>query len=77
MMIDRLKQTLKPILSTEQKERFAEYYTNRTYRVEIAVAVFIAVMQACMMVVFLFREGVPLLSPEGAGISACTRPCLR
>ena len=46
MMIDRLKQTLKPILSTEQKERFAEYYTNRTYRVEIAVAVFIAVMQA-------------------------------
>ena len=50
MMIDRLKQTLKPILSTEQKERFAEYYTNRTYRVEIAVAVFIAVMQACMMV---------------------------
>ena len=65
MMIDRLKQTLKPILSTEQKERFAEYYTNRTYRMEMAVAIFIAVMQACM------------ISPEGAGISACTRLCLR
>ena len=67
MMIDRLKQTLKPILSTEQKERFAEYYTNRTYRVEIAVAVFIAVMQACMMVVFLFREGGPFAFPRRSG----------
>ena len=66
MMIDRLKQTLKPILSTEQKERFAEYYTNRTYRVEIAVAVFIAVMQACMMVVFLFRGG-PFAFPRRSG----------
>lgn len=67
MIIDRLKQTVKPILSTEQKERFAEYYTNRTYRVEMAVAVFIAMMQACMMVVFSFREGGPFAFPRRSG----------
>ncbi|WP_455619767.1 diguanylate cyclase [Eisenbergiella sp.] len=67
MMIDRLKQTMKPILSTEQKERFAEYYTNRTYRMEMAVAVFIAVMQACMMLVFSFREGGPFASSRRRG----------
>lgn len=67
MMIDRLKQTMKPILSTEQKERFAEYYTNRTYRMEMAVAVFIAVMQACMMLVFSFRDGGPFAFPRRRG----------
>lgn len=67
MIIDRLKQTVKPILSAEQKERFEEYYTNRTYRVEMAVAVIIAVMQACMMLVFSLREGGPFASPRRCG----------
>lgn len=67
MISERIKQALKPILTDEQKIRFREYYPDKVRRVELNIAIVIAVMQAAMMLVFGVRDGGPFRFPRRAG----------
>lgn len=64
---DKLRQTMKPIILPEQKERFEEYYTRKAFRIERNMAGIIIAMQACMILIFSFRKGGPFISPRRIG----------
>lgn len=64
---ERVKQAMEPILLPEQKSRFEEYYTKKAFRIERNMAAAIIIMQTCMMLIFIFRDGGPFLSVRRTG----------
>lgn len=67
MIAEQIKRVLKPVLTEEQKKRFREYYPDKICKVERNIAIVVAVMQACMMVVFSLRDGGPFQHPRSTG----------